>query len=287
MKYTVMLGFVVAACGTQRVAGAPFQDYGAGKVVVIGTDASGGTVAVGSFTNGCASVTDSLCVAASRTGPYCSGASTGPVDVVAVDGKAVATVCYPSPDASKRPVVVSDSATTLSVAKTANGSAITFTTASDGKPIVGDVHLDANDVSLYGNGPDKTIIDGDLIVAGNNAHIRGVRVKGNLVLNTNNDAVVLVVVVGNIEGEKNNLLIASSTIKGNVHLSGNDIGFYYNSVLGNVEMSGNGGLVEHNHVHGGLDVSAAATCTDNVKWTDGNADQAFQAGEAGEALKCK
>lgn len=271
MRNLSVITLLILSCGPKklpaRLVDQPYQTYGGAEVVAIGTTASGGSVSTSDFNGTCVDVADNSCIAATRTGTYCDGVTSGPADVIVVNGKAVQTVCYPSPANSTKPVVVSDPTQVTTVLKTANGTAITFDPSTDGKEIQGPLTIDANDVSIYGNGPDKTIINGDVILAKNNARLRGVRIKGNLIITFNDTSVVLCEIDGNVQSEKNNLLFASNTVFGNVQLSGNGDQLYYNKVQG--------------------DFTAKGTCDLNQSFADANHDFVVQAAEIGAALVCQ
>jgi hypothetical protein len=268
-----VLACVAVACGPRAVAGRvadqPYQPYTDQRYTAVGTNTDGGTVSVTSPDgNNCIDTVNGSCVAATRTGAFCDGATSGPVDVVVVGGETKATVCYPSPSDSKSPVAVSDPTMAVSVAKTANGSAITFDSSTDGKPITGPMTLSANDVSLYGNGPDKTIIDGDLVIEKNNARVRGVRVTGNLIVKFNDVSIVLCQVDGNLTSDKNNGLFASNT------------------VFGEMAIGGSGNQIYYNKVKGAFSVGSTDVCSDNKAFTDQNANKIVEDSELGADLTC-
>lgn len=270
----VLYSLLLLCCGSRGVAGRvqdqPNQAYTDGRSTVIGTTDGGGSVSVTQpDSNGCVEIVNGACIKAERTGPYCTGATSGPVDVIAVDGDSKVSVCYPSPDDSKNPVSVTDPAQVVDVAKTANGTSIVFDAALDGKPIAGPITLSANNVSLYGNGPDKTIIDGDLIIEKNGARVRGVRVKGNLIVKFNDVSIVLTQVDGNLTSDKNNGLFAANTVFGNMTISGSGHQLYYNNVQGVLSAAG------------------ASDCENNIAFTDANADQVLAGSEKGTDISCQ
>jgi len=280
-------------CSSPRTAGtpgSPYESYGAGNVTVIGgADSAGGSTTTGGTTadtstarttvstpvgsGECVSVSDSLCVPVNATGEWCER-SGGPVDVVMVGGEVVKTICYPPPDNNGGAVltITADATAALNVLKTANRTAVTFDPATDGRPISGDIELSGNNVSFYGNGPDKTIIDGNVAVGGNNVRLRGLTIKGDLHINLNRASVVLCRILGNVE-------ITSSNANGSI--------FVETDVFGNFKSESNNNTLTGNDVSGNWQVSGHNdVCDKNSKFADANNNQLVEASERGDALAC-
>jgi hypothetical protein len=261
---------VLAACeDTQLASTDPYQDYDDMDVTVIG-----GTeevpVATGELVDGCLQVTETECVPVDREGRYCK-TDSGPADVIVVDGQIEEVVCYEDTDGAEGTSTVLDGNNDgdVELPQQDNGGVITFDPSTDGVPIVGDVVVDGNDVTLYGNGPDKSIIDGNLLITGNNARVRGVRVTGNVTIELNTAAFVLSVVEGNLVVRYNNCLIAENDVFGNIVIDGNTTVAVGNGVAGNFENNGEGTI-----------------CEDNFRFSDPNGDKTLGPDEIGEPVDC-
>lgn len=270
-----LLPCLAAACTPgQRINDDVYADYEEERVAVIGTDSAGTPVA------GSAAATPDSCVLAGQDcveaepgGEWCEREG-GPYDVVIVDGEVVEVICYPPPGDGEGPeVVVSDPQQgDVEIPQNANDTAITFDESTNGTPIVGNLTLDGNNVSVYGNGPDETVIDGDVIIEGNNVRLRGVTVTGDVVVRLNNASVVLCRILGDLilEGESTN----------NSVLAAND-------VFGRVGAPSNGNTIVGNDVQADFDVTGHNnTCDENRAFTDADEDQAIDDGEIGDALTC-
>src|SRR5689334_12007047 len=124
----------------------------------------------------------------------------GPVDLIYADGELVQTVCYPPADDPDHPTEVIDGTKQgdLEVAQNANKTVVVIDPATNGMPITGDVTVDGNGVSIYGNGPENTILDGNVTLDGNNIRLRGVTITGDLIIRKNRVAVVLCRILGNV-----------------------------------------------------------------------------------------
>jgi hypothetical protein len=261
---------VAAGCGeSDKLASTdPYKPYMDANVTVIGGDPSK-PVATGQLTSqGCLQVTAQNCVAVQRTGQYCKETS-GPADVVVVNGMVKEVVCYSTASASMHPTVIKPMGGAVNIPQSSNGAVLTFDPSTDGMVIPGNVTLDANDVTLYGSGPDKSIIGGDLVITGNNARVRGIRVKGNVVIDLNTAALVLSVVEGNLHLGANNALVAET------------------DVFGNVEASGNGELLVGDGCGGGWQIEGHGdSCDHDFAFMDKNSDKIVQMTEQGAALSC-
>jgi hypothetical protein len=183
----IVSSVLVAACGgdddaqgrTNVAPGDPFGNYDEMQVSVIGGSTvpgadsggaapapGGGTVLVGrpegdiSESEFC--ISDSLCeVPPVDQSNFCER-DGGPVDLIYVDGELVQTICYPPAEDPDRPLEVVDGTTPgdIDIVQNANRTTVVFDPATNGTPIEGDVNVDGNNVAIYGNGPDETILDG-------------------------------------------------------------------------------------------------------------------------------
>ncbi len=186
-------------------------------------------------------------------------------------GETLATVCY-GPTSGSLAIRVeddNDDGLDLNFPQTRNNEVVVFDEDTNGDPIVGDVYIDGNKITIYGNGAGNTIIDGNLTVDGNNVRIRGITVTGNLVILKNNASVVDSVVHGNVDISKNNTLIADT------------------DVYGHVSATSNNNLFANNHVQGDWTIGGHnAVCEDNVAFSDEDDDFAIDEDEVGAALVC-
>jgi len=269
---TIILMATLCACGEDDLLSSanPHNPYEDGATTVIG-GAPEMPIASGQVNeDGCLAVTESSCITVEREGKNCS-TDQGPVDAVVVDGQVVEVVCYEDTDGAQGPstIVDTDRDGDLDVPQQDNGAVITFDPMTDGAPFVGNVTVDGNNVTLYGNGPDKSIIDGNLLITGNNARVRGVRVTGDVVIDLNTAALVFAVVEGNLTVVSNNSLVAETDVFGDVQVDGNNSILVNNGAAKGWSISGDGATCDGNHAVG-----------------DANADRIAQPEEVGSALAC-
>lgn len=291
------------ACGDDERAskinvapGDPFADHEDGNIHVIGVDpgnpydnptgAPGGDgdepvtdrpVLVGRFDGDAADVevcvNESLCTVPPVDGSGWCERAGGPVDLIYVDGVLIDTICYPPAEDPARPVeVVTRSTGDLEIAQNANNTTVVFGDETHGVPLVGDLVVDGNNVAIYGNGPDDTIIDGSVTLDGNNARLRGVTITGDLILSKNNVAVVLSRILGNVmlSGRAtNNSVFAENEIFGSFTSDSNNHIIVGNAVLGELSHTGNNN-----------------TCDRNYAFDDLDGDRSLDEGEAGDWLRC-
>jgi hypothetical protein len=306
-------GAFLVACGGSEAGsnkidlkpGDPFDNYDAMNVHVIGADqgtsgsagSSGGSagsgsdstdgepvpetpVLVGSTDGGDVSmeqvcISDSLCeVPPVDQSNWCEREG-GPVDLIYADGELVQTICYPPADDPDRPTELIDGTQQgdLEVAQTANRTTVLIDPSTNGMPITGDVSVDGNNVSIYGNGPDNTILDGDVTLDGNNVRLRGVTITGDLIISKNRVAVVLCRILGNVRLDTmstNGSVFAENDIFGDFISTSNNNIIVGNDVLGQFETSG------HN-----------AVCDRNASFVDTDGDQLVDDDERGAELACQ
>ncbi len=275
MKSSIKLGasvlssLVVIAfafgCGGESASAGPPGDNSAytsdpdKTVVVGGSGAAAGTAQAGT---GCVTLPSGECVEAKSCAP-------GERRDVVVDSakKVVAVVCYP---ADATPTVV-DEQGNVDLDKNDNGGVVALDDKADGVDIAGNVTAAGNNVTVYGQGPDVSVIGGNVSATGNNFSMRGVTVQGDVeVSGGNNATLVLCVIHGNVRLVGNNNVIANCDILGNVVIEGVN-----NTLVGN-------------RVGGTITIGEAKNqvCDGNVKWNDANANKTFDAGEAGAVLEC-
>jgi hypothetical protein len=253
-----------AACGGSSSVPAgddtPYTSDPDKTVLVGGAEASGSAAQSGS--SGCVTLPSGECVDAKQ----CAAGERRDVIVDSAD-KVVAVVCYP---ASSEPPVV-DAQGNVSLDKNQNNGVVAVDDKADGVDVTGNVTASGNNVTVYGHGAGVSVIGGDVSATGNNFSMRGVTVQGNVEIGGgNNAALVLCVILGNVHIVGNNNVIANC------------------DVLGNIVIEGVNNVLVGNHVGGTITISDAKNqvCDGNTKWTDANANRAFDPGEAGAALTC-
>lgn len=195
--------------------------YGEGHDVVV-TD-QGTYIVTGDADEGeCVQIEDD-CVDLSET-RYCDEEGAQ-VDFIVVDGEVVDAICYPPPeDGTSIEEVVRGEDGTAQVPQNQSGAVVVFDEETDGEPIKGDVVVDAERTSIYGNGVDATILDGDLMVASNNSRVRGVTITGDVTYanNSNNSALAFCEVQGNLTVASNSATLLDCQVFGDVTVTGND-----------------------------------------------------------------
>jgi hypothetical protein len=263
---SLFIASLIVACGGAEAApvgdgdNTPFTSD-PDKTVVVGGAAEGGNAAQTPSATGCVKLPSGECVDAKS----CAAGERRDV-IVDSAGKVTAVVCYPA-DATPPAI---DAQGDVTLGKNQNNGVVAIDGANDGVDIAGDVTAAGNNVTVYGEGPDVSVIGGNVGATGNNFAMRGVTVKGNVEVSGNNAVLVLCAVEGNIRIVGNNNVIADC------------------DVLGNIVIEGVNNTLVANHVGGTISVSETKNlvCDGNTKWNDANTNKVFDAGEAGAALEC-
>lgn len=275
------LASLAVGCGAPEIGTTdnPFEEYEEENAVVIGIEegAEEATyVGTPSDETDCVPVSDNLCVPIDTEGSdWCTGSDAdGPIDIIMVDGEVVEVICYPPDSINEKPEVIIDTESEgdVEILENGSGTAITFDESTNGEPIVMDVNIEGNQVSVYGNGPENTIIDGDVTIDGNNVRLRGVTITGNLSISLNRSSVVLCRVLGDVSITTNNT---------------NNSVFVDNDVFGNFLCTSNQNLLTGNDVAGEWEVTSNNnTCANNFAFTDEDEDEWVGDDERGDALLC-
>ncbi|MBX3189436.1 MAG: hypothetical protein KF819_20600 [Labilithrix sp.] len=255
--------FVLVACGSEAPPASQGNDTpytsDPGKTVVIG---AGGQSVQTVPPGGCVTLPSGECVTPDKK---CKADERTDV-VVDSSGKVVAVVCYPA-SASPTPV---DENGNVELGKE-NKGVVAIDGLDDGDDIAGNVTSSGNNVTVYGQGADVSVIGGNVTAEGNNFSLRGVRVKGNV----------------NISGG-NNATLVLCVVEGDVNITGNNTVMASCNVLGKITINGVNTVLVSNQVGGGISVSEAknTVCDGNVEWNDANSNKLVDPGESGAPLTC-
>lgn len=140
---------------------------------------------------------------------------------------------------------------------------------ADGVDVEGDVTIDGNNVTLYGAGPDVSVIGGDLAIDKNNTLVRGVRIAGDVTIDKNNPSIVDCVIEGSLTIRGNNVSVALCEVWGELTIEGN------NAILVNNRFAKPPVITGNNTV-----------CNQDLLFSDVNDDGAIGDAELGEPISC-
>jgi hypothetical protein len=288
IKYSFAAALVVAfasllcACGGDEVANSGWTvtegdgsetEYGSNTTVVTTPGSEGKDVIVTGDAKECVDV-EGTCVdldEAKKTGGQYCGDPDSQADVIVVDGEVVDVICYPpKDDGTDIQEADTDEGGNVDVPQTSSGSVVTFNEKTDEVPIKGDINIDAERTTLYGNGPSKTIIDGKITVSSNNARIRGMTVTGNV----------------EFTGIANNSALSFCRIEGDLNVKANGFTASNCQVFGKVQVTGNGALLMNIGVQGDWDIDPSAECHGCYSFSDESGDLLVQDDEIGDDLTC-
>ncbi|MFO0661092.1 MAG: hypothetical protein U0165_14855 [Polyangiaceae bacterium] len=221
-----------------------------------------GTTTVGSDSSGCITTSNGTCIKL----PEKCGKDRNAAEIYTdKDGNVLAIVCYPTDGVTVDPVAEPP----VDDLKDGNNSVIVLDGADDGPDVTGDVTLDGNNLTLYGQGPDVSEIGGNLTITQNNAVVHGLTVDGNVTF------------------EQNGGTISDCVVKGDVYLKHNNSVVAGCDVWGKIVVTGNNNIVVSNRIQGGFDISGKmGTCENNLSFSDANNDKVIQDSEVGAEISC-
>src|SRR4051794_40809524 len=140
----------------------------------------------------------------------------GVADVLIDDsGAVVDVICYPTSGVAIENV-------DGEIDHVGNNVVLVLDADDDGVDVRGDVRLDGNNVTLYGYGPDVSVIGGNLDITKNNAVVRGIRVRGDVTIEKNNPSLVDCVIEGDLTIHGNNVSVALCDVWGRLVVEGNN-----------------------------------------------------------------
>jgi hypothetical protein len=209
---------------------------------------------------GCVWIDDEFCV------PVEAECSDGGELVVDGRGEVLDALCYP-PAATLTPEAVD--AEGGEIAQNLNDTVLVLDGLDDGADLSGDVHVDGNNVVIYGEGPGVSQLAGDLSIDGNSSLVRGVAIGG--------DVSVL----------KNNAAIAFSSVAGSLTVTANNTRLLGVTVLGDLVISGNNTSLVGVHVAGATTFTGKNTlCEESSAFADADGDGVADESELGAPLDC-
>jgi hypothetical protein len=187
----------------------------------------------------------------------------GAADVLLDDkGNVVDVICYPTDGVE---IENFDG----EVKKVGNNVVLVLDDEDDGADVMGDVTIDGNNVTLYGHGPDTSVIGGDLHIDKNNSVVRGVRIEGDVTI------------------DKNNPSIVDCVIEGDLTIRGNNVSVALCDVWGKLVIEGNNAVLVNNHFASAPEVHGNNTvCSANLAFDDANDDGKVSEDELGDEVVC-
>lgn len=204
-------------------------------------------------------------------GQYCADEGAQADVVVDEQGEVVTVICYPPRDGSTQVEELEpDEDGNLEVEQSESGAVLTFTPESDGVVIQGDLTLESERTTLFGNGSDRTLLGGDLVVASNNSRVRGVTVEGDVSYTTN----------------ANSSALMFSKIHGDLTVNANGFSAASVQVFGNVNVTGNGATLVGIGVQGEWNVNPGSECEGCYSFEDENSDFVVLQQERDGELSC-
>ncbi len=194
------------------------------------------------------------------------------LDIVVVDGEIVQVTCYPPKSEGQlvEEVTVEEDGTTT-VPQNLSHTVVVFDESTNGEPIEGDLDFTAENLTIYGNGIDKTLIAGDIRIESNNSVIRSLTVFGNVTYtnNANNSSLSFCKIYGDLTIVANGVTVVSCQVFGNVTVTGT-----------NAKLIGVG-------VGGEWAVRTSAYCSGCYGFADENEDHVVTEDEVGDPLLCR
>ena len=209
-----LCGTLGVACGSDPMP-TPQLPYAPNQTALIGNPDNADELLVKTYStpdaDECIALDGDVCAK-----PQTECGDNGAADVLLDDnGAVVDVICYPTDGVS---VETFDG----EVKDVGNDVVLVIDDVADGVDVKGDVTIDGNNVTLYGHGPDTSVIGGDLNLDKNNALVRGVRVEGDVTIDKNNPSIVDCVIEGDTLIRGNNVSLALCEVWGQLTIEGNN-----------------------------------------------------------------
>lgn len=174
----------------------------------------------------------------------------GTADVIVDnDGTVLYVACYPQDGVS-----VEDFEGPIG--ELPNNAVLVIDEADDGADVMGDLTIDGNNITVYGHGPDVSVIDGNLDIAKNNSIVRGVRITQDVTISKNNGTLI------------------DCVIEGDLTITGLNVNVALCEVWGQTRVLANNAVLVANAFASAPEVTATTVkaCNNNVLFSDENDD---------------
>lgn len=251
----ILISSLILSCSSNDST-APTRPYEDDKTVLITPD--GVTTSQTPNGDGCIETEKEACIK-----PQEKCGDEGHADVILDgDGRVVEIVCYPLEEDT-----VFVEAEDGSVTVEDNGAVILL----EEETLEGDLTVEGNSATLYGQSPEETVIEGQVAMEGNQAIVRGVWIKGDAVFEGNGATLIYCVVEGDVILKGNGNVVSNCTI------------------FGAIVVDTNANRIISNFVQGGIDLGGSSNeCEDNHKFNDADGDLQLSEDERGELepIKC-
>ncbi len=240
--------------------------YGQDSTVIVTNDSE---VIISGNGDGCADISKDVCIDPNQVKEDECGDANAQADIIVVDGQIVEVICYP-PNDEGTPIeeIALDGEGNADIPQNESGTVVIFPEATNGESIPGDITLTAERVSLFGNGVDNTILEGNLIFSSNGSQVRGVTVQGNVT----------------IDGISNNASLTFCRVHGNLEVIGNGVTVANCTVFGNLVVTGNNTKLVNIGVQGNWEVNSYELCSGCYSFDDADDDFVVHPDEMGDGL---
>lgn len=249
-----MLAVVGALAGCGEQGSEPVMPYSLGQAMVIGESKGGKLQKVDEScdTDACNAVLE-----------RCGADSFADV-VLSEHSEVLDVLCY-RPNLTVREIG-DEPVDTVSVG---NNTVLVFDGEDDELDVTGDVVIEGNNVIIYGEGADVSVIGGGLDIDKNNAMLRGLRIKGDVTITKNNAKLAFCEIEGNLDVTGNNTTLAECVVHGEINIEGNNTVLVQNQIADESPIFGKN-----------------ARCNANVAFDDADSDFVVDDGELGDEVVC-
>lgn len=163
--------------------------------------------------------------------------SRGAAEVYVDDeGQVLEVICFPSVDEGNANVVVASGGT--AEAEPGNNDILVLEGDADAPAYSGDLDLEPNNVTIWGDDPATSVLDGDLTINGNNTLVSGVTITGDVVIAFNEARFSNCVIEGDLTITGNGAKVAGCLVRGDVVVVGNNSELTLLEVEGSFEDGG-------------------------------------------------
>jgi hypothetical protein len=212
------------------------------EVAVIGLDPAHGDPTDVWFDGHCVWLADGECLLVDTRGTWCELESV-PMDVVLAFTEITALLCY----REREPIFyIGQGLGDLLVPHTGVGATVYFVDSTDGEPLIGDIFVRGDEIMMWGNGQNATIIAGSVVVSGDAVQLRGLTIEGDLTVTSSATDLAFVTVRGNLTTQGTGGVFARTTVYGNLEVTGPDNVFIENGVQGTMAFAESDNICDGN-----------------------------------------